>query len=141
MGFFDFVASIGNKLFNRTEDAADKIKDHIEEQNPGIKDLNVEFEEGVVKLSGISDTAEAAEKAVLMAGNVNGVTKVISEIKAPPPTEKVEFYVIESGDTLSGIAKKYYGNASMYPKIFEANREVIKDPNKIFVGQKIRIPQ
>jgi nucleoid-associated protein YgaU len=52
----------------------------------------------------------------------------------------VEYYVIESGDTLSGIAKRFLGNAMDYPKIFEANREVIKDPNKIYPGQKIRIP-
>ena len=53
---------------------------------------------------------------------------------------KVEFYVVESGDTLSKIAKRYYGDAMQYPRIFEANREVIEDPDKIFVGQKIRIP-
>ena len=44
------------------------------------------------------------------------------------------------GDTLSAIAKKYYGDANKYPRIFEANREVIKDANLIFPGQKIRIP-
>ncbi|MCI0420990.1 MAG: LysM peptidoglycan-binding domain-containing protein, partial [Acidobacteria bacterium] len=44
-------------------------------------------------------------------------------------------------DTLSKIAKHYYGDANAYPKIFEANREVIKDPNLIFPGQKVRIPR
>jgi len=53
--------------------------------------------------------------------------------------EKVEYYVIKKGDTLSALAKKYYGKASEYPRIFEANREVIKDPDLIFVGQKIRV--
>lgn len=53
---------------------------------------------------------------------------------------KVEYYEIVSGDTLSAIAKKFNGKSSLYPKIFEANREVIKDANKIYVGQKIRIP-
>jgi len=48
--------------------------------------------------------------------------------------------VIKKGDTLSAIAKQFLGNANDYPKIFEANREVIRDPNLIFVGQKIRIP-
>ena len=45
------------------------------------------------------------------------------------------------GDNLSKIAKKFYGDPNQYNKIFEANREVIKDPNLIYPGQKIRIPQ
>ena len=76
-----------------------------------------------------------------MAGNVKGVTEVVADdFIAPEPEVKVEYYVIESGDTLSKIAKQYYGNAMDYPKIFEANREVIKDPDLIYPGQKIRIP-
>ena len=54
---------------------------------------------------------------------------------------EVEYYVIESGDTLWGIAAKFLGNGAKYPEIFEANKEVIEDPDKIFVGQKIRIPK
>ena len=81
------------------------------------------------------------EKAVLMAGNVSGVGEVNADgLKAPEAVEKVEYYVIEKGDTLSAIAKKYYDKASEYPRIFEANREVIKNPDLIFPGQKIRIP-
>jgi nucleoid-associated protein YgaU len=76
-----------------------------------------------------------------MAGNLSGVSEVkYDNVTAPPATEKVEYYEIVSGDTLSGIAKKFYGDGSAYMRIFEANREVIKDPDKIFVGQKIRIP-
>ena len=56
------------------------------------------------------------------------------------PEEKVEYYVIQKGDTLSKIAQHYYGDPMAYPKIFEANREVIQNPDKIFPGQKIRIP-
>jgi nucleoid-associated protein YgaU len=140
MGLFDFVKSIGNKIFNKEDEAAQKIKEHIEDQNPGVKDLNVEYESGAVKLTGNSDNPEAVEKAILMAGNIKGVDKIEAEIRAPEQTEKVEFYVIEKGDTLSGIAKKYYGDAMAYPRIFKANTEVIKDPDKIFIGQKIRIP-
>ncbi len=140
MGLFDFVKSIGNKIFNKEDEAADKIKDHIEEENPGVKDLKVEYENGSVKLTGNSDSAEAAEKAILMAGNIKGVESIVNEIKAPEQKEKVLFYVIEKGDTLSKLAKKYYGDAMDYPRIFKANTEVIKDPDKIFVGQKIRIP-
>jgi len=57
-----------------------------------------------------------------------------------PSTAKVEYYVIKKGDTLWAIANKFLGNGSKYPEIFEANREVIKDPDLIYPGQKIRIP-
>ncbi|MCH9697353.1 MAG: peptidoglycan-binding protein LysM [Gammaproteobacteria bacterium] len=141
MGLFDFVSNIGNNLFNKDDEASEKIQTYIEEQNPGINDLTVAYNDGAVTLSGQSDSYEAVEKAVLMAGNVKGVNVVLNEIAVDEaPTENVEYYLIKSGDTLSKIAKQYYGNAMDYPKIFEANREVIQDPDKIFVGQKIRIP-
>jgi nucleoid-associated protein YgaU len=141
MGLFDFVKEIGRKLFNRDEEAAEKIKKHIEESNPGIEGLQVEFKNGVVSISGQATSAEAMEKAVLMAGNVQGVSEVnIDKLQAPPVQAKVEYYIIKKGDTLSAIAKQFYGKANDYPKIFEANREVIKDANLIFPGQKIRIP-
>jgi len=141
MGLFDFVKEIGRKLFNREEEAAEKIKKHIEETNPGIDGLQVEFKNGVVSISGQATSAEAMEKAVLMAGNVQGVSEVnIDKLQAPPVQAKVEYYIIKKGDTLSAIAKQFFGKANDYPKIFEANREVIKDANLIFPGQKIRIP-
>ena len=141
MGLFDFVKEIGHKLFNRDEEAAEKIKQHIEATNPGITGLEVNFSNGVVSLSGLAASAEAMEKAVLLAGNVQGVSDVkIDGLQTPPVTEKVEYYIIKKGDTLSAVAKQFYGKANDYPKIFEANREVIKDPNLIFPGQKIRIP-
>ncbi|MEI2779749.1 MAG: peptidoglycan-binding protein LysM [Candidatus Competibacter sp.] len=141
MGLFDFVINQGKKLFGAGDDPAAKIKQEIEAANPGIKNLNVEFKDGEVKLSGDAASAEAMEKAVLMAGNVQGVEKVSADqVQAPPQAGKVEYYTIQSGDNLSSIAKKFLGNASAYHQIFEANREVIKDPDKIYVGQKIRIP-
>lgn len=142
MGLFDFVTDIGKKLFNGDAEAAEKIKAYIEEDNPGIEDLEVVFEDGVVTLSGAASSSDALEKVVLMAGNVEGVTQVIADgVSAPEAEAEVTYYTIVSGDTLSGIAKEYYGDANAYPRIFEANREVIKDPDKIYVGQKIRIPQ
>jgi len=47
---------------------------------------------------------------------------------------------VKPGDTLSKIAEQYYGDKSLYPQIFEANKDVLDDPNKIKVGQKLRIP-
>lgn len=141
MGLFDFAKDLGKKLFGGDDDPAEKIKDDIAAANPGVEGLGVTFEDGVVKLSGKADSAEALEKAVLMAGNVKGVTEVkVDDLDAPEPAPEVEYYTIVGGDSLSKIAKQYYGNAMDYPKLFEANREVIKDADLIYPGQKIRIP-
>lgn len=59
----------------------------------------------------------------------------------PPPKPKVETYTVQSGDTLSKISKQFYGNAGEYMKIFEANRDQLKDPNMIKVGQVLKIPR
>ncbi len=51
-----------------------------------------------------------------------------------------QYYVVKKGDTLSKIAEEHYGDARLYPKIFEANRDILTDPNRIKPGQKLRIP-
>lgn len=140
MGLFDFASNLGRKLFSNDADASEKIREHIEQNNPGIDNLSVNFENGFVTLSGDSNDPVAVEKAILMAGNVEGVSKVVTDIDVPVESDQTEYYVIESGDTLSKLSKKYYGDAMQYDKIFQANREVIQDPDLIFVGQKIRIP-
>ena len=141
MGLFDFAADFGKKLFGKNEDAAEKIQQEIEKDNPGISGLEVEYQNGAVTLSGKAESADALEKTVLMAGNIQGVHTVKTDkVNAPAQTISVEFYTIVKGDTLSGIAKRFYGNAMDYPLIFEANREVIKKPDLIYPGQKIRIP-
>jgi nucleoid-associated protein YgaU len=145
MGLFDFVSDIGNKLFGDDEqEGAEKIKQHIEEDNPGVEGLEVDLQDGVATLKGDAKDQAAAEKAILMAGNVRGVREVnADQLDAPPATEAeqhVSFYEIQKGDTLWAIAKSHYGDGNRYDQIFEANREVIKDPDLIFPGQKIRIP-
>jgi nucleoid-associated protein YgaU len=50
-------------------------------------------------------------------------------------------YVVQKGDSLSKIAKKVYGDAKAWKKIFEANKDTIKDPDKIQPGQKLKLPQ
>jgi nucleoid-associated protein YgaU len=141
MGLFDFVKEIGNKLFGSIDEAGEKIKAHIEDNNPGIKDLAVTFDDGVATISGAAASVEAVQKAVLMAGNAQGVSEVkIEGLSVGGDEGDVKYYLIEKGDTLSKIAKQFYGDANRYPEIFEANREVIRDPDLIFPGQKIRIP-
>jgi len=53
---------------------------------------------------------------------------------------EVKTYTVQAGDILSKIAKQYYGNANAYMKIFEANKDKLIDPNKIQVGQVLKIP-
>ncbi len=74
--------------------------------------------------------------------------KIIELLKEQVPTkeetkegtEKERFYTVKKGDTLSKIAEKYYGDASKYNIIFKANRDVIKNPNLVYPGQKLKIP-
>ena len=145
MGLFDFVGDIGRKLFNKEEDASKAVTEHLAEDNPGIENVQVTVENGVATVSGAATTAVAIEKAELMAGNVAGITSVNIDNVQLASGEKIgaddEFYVIQKGDSLWKIAEKAYGNGAKYTAIFEANREVIKDADKIFPGQKIRIPK
>ncbi|MGI9264624.1 MAG: LysM peptidoglycan-binding domain-containing protein [Gammaproteobacteria bacterium] len=160
MGMFDFIADVGENIFSGDDDAADSIYKQINQGLPGaISNLKVEFKDGFVTLGGECDTARTKRIATLTAGNNKGVQSVGADglvVKAVPVAEPAttpiepavevvdeepgEYYTIQSGDTLSGIAKTHYGNAMDYTKIFEANREVIKDPDKIYPGQKIFLP-
>jgi LysM repeat protein len=56
------------------------------------------------------------------------------------PEPEAAFSTLQRGDTLSKIAGKHYGNASKYPLIFKANQPILKDPDKIYPAQKLRIP-
>ncbi len=149
MGLFDFAKDIGSKIFGNEDEAAEKITSHILANNPGINNLSAAYNSGSVTLIGDTDKSEAAQKAVLIAGNIEGVTEVIPKISiteagidagAALEPANVEYYTIKSGDSLSKIAGKYYQDVKAYPRILEANLEVIKDANLIYPGQKIRIP-
>ncbi len=146
MGLFDFVKDVGRQLFDTDAEAADNIKQHLEIKTTGLSNLDVQFDDGTVTICGDCVSPAVREQAILIAGNIQGVEKVIADdLRAPEPKpeepeEKAEVYEIVSGDTLGAIAKRYYGKASKYMKIFEANRDIIDDPNKIYPGQKIRIP-
>ena len=76
MGLTEFVKDIGNKIFGHEDEASAKIKDYMNAENPGIKDLGVNFRDGVVTLSGVAESVEAMQKAVVMAGNIIGVSGV-----------------------------------------------------------------
>lgn len=146
MGLLDFAKDVGRQLFDTDAEAADNIKEHLEIKLSGIRNVEVDYDDGVATICGECDDQSVKNNAILIAGNVKGVEKVIADdLVAPPPAPeeeepKEDFYTIKSGDTLGAVAKHYYGKASAYMRIFEANRDIISDPNKIYPGQKIRIP-
>jgi len=147
MGLFDFLKNAGRKLNPGKE--AQEIKDLINSQLPGqIDAFNVSFDGTTAKLFGQAKTQAAREKAVLLAGNHDGVDKVDDGMTVSAQTtaqtaaaaQQGTFYQIKSGDSLSKIAKEKMGDAADWKELFEANREVIGDPDKIYPGQTIRIP-
>jgi nucleoid-associated protein YgaU len=142
MGLIDFLGNVGAKLFGKGKDEAEEITNLLNKDLSGkIQNLNVEFNNGVVTLTGSCDSAATREKAVLLAGNVKGVSQVDDRLTSPPPVEQTVFYTVKSGDSLSKIAKALLGDGNKWPKIFEANKEVIKNPDLIYPGQQLRIPK
>ncbi len=157
MGIFDFVKSAGEKLFklNPAKQAADVLTDQLRKFKLGNDSVKIEHDGDTVKVSGEVASQEEKEKILLALGNVEGVEKVdetitIAAAPAAEGTAPAEattsaasepvFYTVKKGDTLSAISKQFYGKASLYNKIFEANRPLLSHPDKIYPGQVLRIP-
>ena len=142
---FRFAGNIGKKVFNRGEDsakAAEKLSQHVEKNNPGVQGLQVAVDGETVTIAGSAADQAAFEKAVLIAGNVEGVGKVeATSVSRGGSGEESTFVLIKEGDTLWGLAERELGSGARYTEIFAANKEVIEDPDLIFPGQKIRIPK
>jgi nucleoid-associated protein YgaU len=155
MGLLDFIKDAGRDLFgNEKGTEAAKIKAEVErELGNNVRGLGVVYKDGQVTLHGEASSQAAKEKAVLIAGNVRGVSAVNDDsltvaaqragatAAAQPAAAQPRYYTIQSGDSLSKVAKEFYGDANRWNDLFEANREVIKDPDKIYPGQRIRVPQ
>ena len=150
MGMFSFLSDAGKKLFGHG-DNAEAIKKEIESSfsKLPVDGLVVSVEGDTVLLAGLAKDIATREKAILIAGNVEGVAKVDAdqlvspEIVAATNTRDLPepvFYTIQKGDTLWAISEDFYKDGSKYPLIVEANLEVIKDADKIYPGQAIRIP-
>ena len=103
-------------------------------------DVKVEVDGDTVKIAGAAPTQEAREKLILAAGNVLGISKVEEEISVGSSEPEASFHTVAKGDTLWKIAEKAYGNGAKYQAIFEANKPMLSDPDKIYPGQVLRIP-
>ncbi|HET8897606.1 MAG TPA: peptidoglycan-binding protein LysM [Rhodanobacteraceae bacterium] len=143
MGIFDFVKDAGAKILESAGDAAGAILGHVKTEVPdaNASDVQVEYIDGTAKVSGTAASQADKEKIILAAGNVHGVDKIDDNITVSGASEaESRMYTVKSGDTLSAIAKAMYGHANEYHKIFEANKPMLKDPDKIYPGQVLRIP-
>lgn len=143
MGIFNFMADAGKKLLSREDDkpeakSAEAIAAEIEALDLG--NIGVEVVGKKVFLKGDAPSQEVREKMILAAGNINGIEEVEDDIAAGDDANEAKFHTVEKGDTLSKIAKTVYGNAMKYPVIFEANKPMLSDPDKIYPGQVLRIP-
>ena len=137
---FKFAKEAGQAFQKTVANAADGIKDRIQGHQTKVDDLDVQETDGKVVITGKAATQAEAEKAIIAAGNTPGIGEVESKIEVENPEPAATFYTVVSGDTLSKIAKDHYGDAMKYPAIFEANRPMLEDPDKIYPGQTLRIP-
>jgi nucleoid-associated protein YgaU len=163
MGLLTFIRSAGEKLFGKGEAkaasapapaaaapdpaaankaAADAILGYIKAQNLPTIGITVTFDgaSGTVTVAGSVPDQAAKEKIVLCCGNVDGVEHVEENILVEQVEPEAQFYTVEKGDNLSKISKMHYGDPNKYMVIFEANKPMLKHPDKIYPGQMLRIP-
>ena len=161
MSLISFIKDAGEKLFGHKPEApaadpaalqaqsdaanataATAIAAYINAQGLKGENLAVTFDgaTGTVSVTGEAVDQATREKVVLCCGNVNGVVQVDDAMTTAEPADESRWYTVVRGDTLSAIAKTQYGNANQYPKIFEANKPMLSNPDKIYPGQVLRIP-
>ncbi len=105
-----------------------------------VSELGVRVDGDKVTLSGEAPSQSDREKIVLLVGNHEGIGEVDDNMTVAKQEPEAKYYEVQKGDTLSKIAKEHYGNANKYPVIFEANKPMLKDPDEIYPGQRLRIP-
>lgn len=162
MSIFDFVKDVGKKLGIGDDEApsAEALKKELDSNKLGTENVDVAVEGDKVVLKGAVADQSAFEKAVIAVGNSLGVSKVDADglkvapkdaapgidigelIKKAIPAASPKFYTVKKGDNLSKIAEAQYGkgNAAKHKLIFEANKPMLKHPDKIYPGQVLRIP-
>ncbi|MDN6275500.1 peptidoglycan-binding protein LysM [Psychrobacter sp.] len=164
MGMFSFAKDIGDKIFNRddaesetqadantpaktdepsAQSVANILLSRIQQQNLDISDLKIKYNGSTdtAEISGKAKTQADREKAIIAIGNVQNVAKVIDNIDIEEDAPESTMYTVKSGDSLSKIAQDVYGSANDYMTIFEANKPMLSDPDKIYPGQVLRIPK
>ena len=162
MSLISFFKEAGEKLFGKkvqevqaapakvdaaalaeaNREAAGAIESHINTLGLTVTALTVTFDgaTSTAKVLGVAKDQATKEKVILAAGNVHGVAAVDDNMTVDLSQPAAKFYTVVKGDTLSKVAKEFYGNANAYMKIFEANKPMLSHPDKIYPGQNLRIP-
>ena len=164
MGLMSFMKEAGEKLFGRGEAkaaqeaaaaaptpekvaalskaAGDAIGTYVKAQGLTVNGMDIGFDapSATVTVAGTVADQTTKEKVLLCCGNVAGVEKVNDLLVVETPQPEAQWHTVVSGDNLSKIAKKFYGDANKYPVIFEANKPMLSHPDKIYPGQMLRIP-
>ena len=151
MGLFSFIKGAGKKLFGAKEEAApaeeksqlkaSALIAHVQALGLAFKTLKVSvMADESVAVSGEVEQQADSEKIVLALGNVDGVETVDNQMTVAVPAPEARYHTVVSGDWLSKIAKTYYDDATKYDVIFEANKPMLADPDEIYPGQVLRIP-
>lgn len=119
-----------------------RLTNHVAALGLKVDNLNIEVDDDKATIYGTVETQGEKEKVVLAVGNVAGIATVDDRMSVvAPPEPEADFYEVQKGDTLSAISKKYYGSFNKYMVIFEANKPMLSDPDKIYPGQMLRIPK
>ena len=145
MGLFDLF---GKSFGDQVQEAINTVGS----TTPGISGLDAEIRGKVVTLKGDADSREASAAVMKKFDEMVKTDNIVNSIvvakppepepapaPAPEPAERI--YEVVAGDTLGAIAQRYYGQAGQYMKIFEANRDILDNPDLIKVGQKLKIPE
>ena len=153
MGMMSFLKGVGAKVFGKGQEAptpekapeveplrASALLAHVKGLGLAYNSLTIKTSGDTVFLEGEVAQQEDSEKIALAVGNVEGVSVVDNRLSVAEPKEEAKFHTVEKGDTLSKIAKEFYGDAMKYPVIFEANKPMLTHPDKIYPGQVLRIP-
>ena len=110
-------------------EAANKVWDEIKRVNPSANDITADFP---------VDTSMQVQRPAQQ--RQQQPQRETEEEQEEQPTSNLRMYTVKSGDTLSKISKQFYGSPNDYMKIFDANRDQLSDPDKIKVGQELKIP-
>lgn len=162
MGLFKFIKNAGAKIFgagketkhetakvegekdqlerDENKKAARKLEETIRDLSLHVDGLRIKIEGDMATVWGKAQDQSTREKVILVVGNVEGIAQVDDKLEVDKKEPEAVFHTVETGDTLSKIAKEHYGSANKYQEIFEANKPMLKDPDKIYPGQVLRIP-
>ena len=148
MSLLSFVKEAGEKLLDLltpgNANASEQLKEHISKVGLGNPNVQATVDGDKVTVTGEVASQEEKEKILLTLGNISGVETVDDQMTvatSAAPTTEAKFVTVEKGDTLSAISKRVYGDPNKYQKIFDANKPMLKDVNKIYPGQVLRIPE